>query len=104
MREDLAKCTTEHPRAGARGKCYKTHYGGKVEIHPDPDHDYLNEFGGYRSSARRRHWNYKEFTDVLAPLRGNLRANLGRRWDDVYSEFCQVLDRRGLSGYTSGPT
>jgi hypothetical protein len=97
MRSDLAKCTTEAERRGGRGK--KTHYGGKVRINQNPDHDYLDEYGGFRSSARRRHWDHSEFSDVLNPLRGNLRVNLGRRWDDVFSEFCQVLDRRGLSGY-----
>jgi hypothetical protein len=100
MRSDLAKCTTEHERAGGYGKIK---YGGKVRIHPDPDHDYPNEFGGFRSSARHRHTRnktrYKEFTDVLSPLRGAIRKNLGREWDTVFSEFCRVLDRRSLSGY-----
>lgn len=99
MRPDLAKCTTERERRGARGKCFKTKYGGKVKVHPDPEHDYLGEYGGFRSSARHRHWEYKDFTDVLNPLRGAIRKNLGRPWDKVFSEFCQVLDRRGVSGY-----
>lgn len=99
MRSDLAKCTTERERAGGRGKCWKTKYGGKVRISPDPDDDYLNEHGGYRSSARRRQYNHKSFTDRLGALKGNLRVNLGRLWDDVYSEFCEVLDRRGISGF-----
>ena len=100
MRSDLAKCTTERERAGGYGKIK---YGGKVRIHPDPDHDYPNEFGGFRSSARLRHTrsktHYKDFTDVLSPLRGAIRKNAGRKWDTVFSEFCRVLDRRGLSGY-----
>lgn len=99
MREDLAKCTTERGRVGAKGKCFKTKYRGKVKIHPDTDHEYLNEYGGFRSSARHRHWESKSLTDVLNPLIGNIRKNLGRPWDKVYSEFCQVLDRRGVSGY-----
>jgi hypothetical protein len=100
MRSDLAKCTTEHERAGGYGKIK---YGGKVGIHPDPDHDYPDEFGGFRSSARHRHTRnkteYREFTDVLGPLRGAIRKNVGRKWDAVFSEFCRVLDRRSLSGY-----
>lgn len=100
MRSDLAKCTTEHERARGYGKIK---YGGKVSIDPDPDHDYPNEFGGFRSSARRRHTRnkteYKEFTDFLSPLRGAIRKNVGRKWDAVFSEFCRVLDRRSLSGY-----
>jgi hypothetical protein len=97
MRSDLAKCTTERGRTGSY--MGKIKYGGKVRIDLDLDHDYLNEFGGFRSSARRRHHSYKGFTDVLGPLRGAIRRNLGRPWDKVFSEFCRVLDRRSLSGY-----
>ena len=99
MRPDLAKLTTEHERVSGSGVSHK--YGGRVRIHPDPDHDYPDEYGGFWSSARRRRygWNYKEFTDVLGPLYGTVRKNLGRPWDKVYSEFCQVLDRRSVAGY-----
>lgn len=99
MRPDLAKCTTERERRGARGKCWKTKYGGKVRIHSDSEHDYLDEHGGFRSSSRHRHQHSKDFSDVLNPLRGNLRVNIGRKWDDVFSEFSKHLDRRGVSGY-----
>lgn len=34
MRSDLAKCTTEHERAGGYGKIK---YGGKVRIHREGD-------------------------------------------------------------------
>jgi hypothetical protein len=99
MRADLAKCTTERERYGAKGKCFKTKYRGKVRIHPDPDYDYPTEHGGFRSSSRRRHWESKEFSDVLNPLIGAIRKNLGRPWNKVFSEFCEVLDRRSVSGY-----
>lgn len=100
MRSDLAKLTTERERRG-RGyaQCYKLKFGGKVRIHPDPEHDYPREAGGFHSSARRRHREYKSFSDVLRPLLGAIRSNLGRPWNDVFSDFCQVLDRRGVSGY-----
>jgi hypothetical protein len=100
MRDDLAKCTTERERRGGGfAACYKLKFGGKVRIDPDPEHEYPDEFGGFHSSARRRHYEHKEFSDVLNPLRGNLRAAIGKRWDDVYSEFANKLDRRSLSGY-----
>jgi hypothetical protein len=100
MRPDLAKCTTESYRRG-RGYAhlYKMKFGGKVAVDPDPEDDYLNEYGGFHSSARHRHWESKDFTDRLGALKGNLRKNLGRRWDEVFSEFCRLLDRRSLSGY-----
>ena len=99
MRPDLAKLTTEHERVGSSNPSLK--HGGRVRIVHDPDHDYPDEYGGFRPSSRRR-YPYpmdKEFTDVLSPLRGTLRKNLGRPWDKIYSEFCKVLDRRSISGY-----
>lgn len=100
MRKDLAKCTTESPRHGISwARAYKIKYGGRVKIDSDPEDDYLNEYGGFRSSARHRQHNPKNFSDCLGALRGNIRKNVGRPWDDVYSEFAQLLDRRSLSGF-----
>jgi hypothetical protein len=100
MRSDLARCTTEQPRAG-RGlaKASKRKYGGRVRIVHDSEHDYENEWGGFKSSAPSRHKEPKSFTDSLGALRGNLRKAVGRRWDEIYSEFCRHHDRRGLAGY-----
>lgn len=79
MRKDLAKCTTESPRSG-RGMVHanKIKYGGTVRIHPDHEHDYLDEYGGYKPSGRGRQWDSKSFTDCLGALRGNIRKNVGR--------------------------
>lgn len=98
MRSDIAKLTTEHERRSGTGESKK--YGGKIKVVHNSDHEYEEEYGGFRSSSRRRAYgyNYKEFSDVLNPLRGALRANLGRPWNDVYSEFCQHLDRRSVAG------
>ncbi len=40
-------------------------------------------------------WDAKEFGDRLRPLRAWTRAQVGRKWDDVHSEFCAVY--RGTS-------
>jgi hypothetical protein len=71
-----------------------------VRIVHDPEHEYENEFGGFHASSRRRTYGYecKEFTDKLNPIKGALRKNLGRPWNDIYSEFSKVLDRRSNSG------
>lgn len=98
MRRDLAKCTTERPRHG-RSWAITKKYGGSVRVNPDPEHDYPEEYGGFRSSSRNRQVNAKGFSDFLSPLRGAIRKSVGQPWDDVFSEFCQALDRRGLSGY-----
>lgn len=98
MRPDLAKCTTESPRAGGSYERRAFRYRGRVRIE-DPDSDYLNEAGGFKSNSRYRLVNHKNFTDRLGALRGNIRVNVGRPWDDVYSEFSRLLDRRSLSGH-----
>jgi hypothetical protein len=100
MREDLAKCTTERPRSGGSwAACYKLKFGGKVRVSTDPEDSYDDEFGGFKSSARRRHFEYKQFTDRLGALRGNIRKAVGRPWNDVFSEFSRILDRRSVSGH-----
>jgi hypothetical protein len=98
MRRDLAKCTTERPRYGSSRAITKK-YGGSVRLNPDREHDYPEEYGGFRSSSRNRQANAKSFSDLLSPLRGAIRKNIGRPWDKVFGEFCEALDRRGLSGY-----
>lgn len=98
MRRDLAKCTTERPRNG-RSWAITKKYGGRVRINPDPEHDYPEEYGGFRSSSRKRQANAKGFSDFLSPLRSAIRKNVGRPWNKVFGEFCEALDRRGLSGY-----
>ncbi|AVP96138.1 hypothetical protein C7S18_02540 [Ahniella affigens] len=40
----------------------------------------------------------KHFDDLLSPLRKYLRAQVGRPWDNVYSEMCATIDRRTVSG------
>jgi hypothetical protein len=98
MRNDISKLVTERPRHG-RGRAVTKKYGGRVHIIHDPDHDYCNEIGGFHSSSRHRQQNYKAFSDSLSAIEGNLRKNVGRHWDEVHSEFCAVMDRRGLAGW-----
>jgi hypothetical protein len=98
MRKDTARVVTERPRYG-RGSAVTKKYGGRVHIVPNSDHDYQNEIGGFHSSSRRRQKNCKQFSDNLSVIEGNLRKNVGRPWDTVHSEFCAVMDRRGLSGW-----
>lgn len=40
----------------------------------------------------------RDFTDVLAPLKGQVRKAVGRRWDAFYSDLCKLLDRRSVQG------
>src|SRR5207247_5947029 len=51
-------------------------------------------------TARRRQYgsNWKDFSDLLGPLRRYLRKQVGRTWDKVWSEITQTLDSRSLTG------
>lgn len=40
----------------------------------------------------------REFADKLHPILRWLDKQVGRRWDDVYSEICKKFDRRTLFG------
>jgi hypothetical protein len=42
---------------------------------------------------RRPHRHRKGLTDLLGPLKRCLLAQVGRPWNDVYSESCEVIKR-----------
>lgn len=44
----------------------------------------------------RSRWIDKEFSDNSNPIRGFVRKNVGRKWDDVFSEFCDIYDQRSV--------
>lgn len=96
MRNDLAKVVTESPRFGSGHG--STKHGGRVRVVNDPEHLYEDEFGGFRSSGSRRQLHSKTLSDFLSPIEGILHKNCGRPWNDVYSEFCEFLDRSSVSG------
>jgi len=95
MRSDMHKVVIERERRGSAAKSRK--WGKRLRYAPDSD--YGDEIR-FASSARRRQygWECKSFTDVLRPLQGYLRKNLGRPWDKVYGELRQGLDVRKVTG------
>lgn len=87
MRPDIAKVVVERPRnnlASAR-------FAAKSRRRKNNDRRHFEDAPRVQSMGR---WGYygKELTDFLAPLSGLLRKNVGRRWDDVYSEMRQYLN------------
>lgn len=94
MRSDMKKVVVERPRSGSRRRNNK--FGARLRY--IPDHDYEDEpkktrrFESYSAGSKKR------FTDVLGPLAGFLRKNVGRPWDKVYSELCANLDKRKVTG------
>lgn len=99
MKEYFSKLLTEQERAGSKNRSVK--WGRRLKY--DPDSEYEDQPPSRVSSGRHKQEMYgrvesKNLTDVLNPLKGFLRKNVGRKWDDVYSELCQGLDRRSVSG------
>jgi hypothetical protein len=125
MRPDMAKVVTEAPRYGHANKSKK--FGGRFSRNevdaintllwrgqfssvPDPEADMYGlpeedtlvdeDFGkaGMIGWSSGRNENSKSFSDVLGPLRGYLRKQVGRPWDDVWSELSANLDKRSITG------
>ncbi len=75
----MHKVVVERPRGGQGW--------AKKFLRPDVPFDHLPKYQGIKRPHRHRKW----FTDLLGPLHRWLRAQLGRPWDDVYSEACAVI-------------
>lgn len=90
MRRDLNKLLCEEERNGS-SRSYK-------EVRNKKDFRIIDEdFSAGRESMTKRYMIAginKEFGEHLNPLYGIVRKNVGRRWDDVYSELCEVFDFR----------
>jgi len=93
MREDMATVVTERPRAGLRFKAPK---GLKKQY----ERELRDECESKREKIRQK-WQVgyegKQFTDVLGPIYGYILKQVGRRWDDVYSEICKNLPNNSLN-------
>ena len=94
MRSDMKKllCERERSRSTARG--IKTSIQTIRKYDENEEYDYPVR----ASSSRGHHLNCKELSDFLSPLRGYLRSRVGDHWDDIWSELCQNLDRRSVTG------
>lgn len=95
MRKDMAKVVIEAPRRGHASPSRK--WGRRLT----KDEYALDDHGANRGPTSRRRqygWNAKEFSDVLGPLRRYLRKQVGRPWDNVWSEITHTLDSRSLTG------
>jgi len=97
MREDMSKVVIERPRRGHSLLSSKT----GLRIHRyDPDKEY-DDLPKRVSGSRSKHIRAREikyFSDLLGPLRRFLRKNVGRPWDQVYSEMKKHLDDRKVTG------
>jgi len=95
MRADMHKVVVERERHGSTRRNRK--WGQRLAFVPEGEYDEQPKFV---SSGRGRQYghNKKGFTDVLGPLEGFLRSNVGRPWDKIFSELRQGLDVRKVTG------
>lgn len=93
MRKDLQKLLCEQERHGS-GRSFKQVRRKKENRYlEDPEFNAGTE--GMKVRYVRGYGNdSKSFSENFNPLWGIIRKNAGRRWDDVFSELCQVFDMR----------
>src|SRR5438445_5372169 len=79
MRSDMHKVVVERPRWNPGP--------GKNGRRANLSDELLPKFEGIKRPHPRR----KGLTDLLGPLKRWLQAQVGRPWNDVYSEACAVI-------------
>lgn len=95
MRGDMGKVVLERPRRGHAERGVKAKRFGQIV-----DGEYYGitripmSISG-KQMAYSLHREGKSFSDLLGPLNKYLRSNVGRKWDDVYSEIKQILGNGG---------
>ena len=110
MRRDMSKVVTERYRYGSRntGRFKKDNPENIRHISSISrnifnngyidDLDDIDTFSKWSTSPRRNHYEWKEFSDLLGPLERFLNKQIGRKWDDVYSEICKNLPNTSMAG------
>jgi hypothetical protein len=90
----MHKIVFEAPRWGSCAKNHK--FGARLKY--IPDHDYEDQPKKSRGFESRNGYG-KMLRSNPNPLSRFLRSNLGRSWDEVYSELCAEIDNRGITGF-----
>ncbi len=94
MRPDMSKLLAERPRRGhdnpnlhvERERIFLTNHRKDIEaLENMPRTDSMKRFSWSQGLE-------KEFNENLNPLRRFLKSNVGRKWDDVYSELREHVD------------
>lgn len=94
MRKDLQKLLCEQERHGST-RSYKQVRHKKTFNEAANDEEFSSGREGMKTRYVYGHGSLsKDFSENFAPLWGIIRKNAGRKWDDVYSELCEVFDMR----------
>jgi hypothetical protein len=86
VRDDMAQVVTERPRWHSSGRYRDVRPRCVARLDLDRMADLPRGEG-----MRRPHIWRKNFSDLLGPLRKFLVRQVGRKWDDVYSEICERI-------------
>src|SRR6185437_5780755 len=95
MRKDMKHVIIDRPRTGGDGGKSIPPKGSKKRLQKTP----LEDQPKYESNARRRVYGYdcKQLNEHLSPLRRWLHSQVGRNWDEVWSEICEGLSVRNAT-------
>ena len=99
MRSDMAEVIIERPRKLGHDAIRRQHKKTGLRIRNyDPDNEY-DDLPTRLSSSRHKQYGRaaKYMDDLYGPIHRYFRSNVGRPWDQVWSEICEHLDRRNLA-------
>jgi len=92
MRSDMKEVIIETGRHGGFEK-------GEVKLfQQESRNDFENSPSHVSMHPKHRGFDRKSQGDKLSPLYRFLDGQVGRKWDDVYSEICRVNDKRSMIG------
>lgn len=106
----MGKVVIERPRARSNERSVKARNMVKIIYRDDISEDFEDSqdyyrwdhegpirFSGKKAVRLNRKLEVKESTDLLGPIKRFLRKSVGRAWNDVYSEACEVLSNRNVA-------
>lgn len=97
MRQDMFKIICERPRLGVGYyRNLPNSYRKAKRVKLDDDLECVDQFSGVNKlpmyCKQQDGWDRKRFNDYLSPLWRFIDKQVGRPWDDVYSEICNNIN------------
>src|SRR4051812_37368109 len=94
----MHKVVTERERSGSRDYSPNKGIDRGFEDRDTRGEEFakLDCLPAYETAKYRIGYNGKNFTDVLGPLKGYLRKQVGRPWNKVKSEMQKVIGRSSV--------
>jgi hypothetical protein len=105
VRSDHHKLICERERHGSKNKYHDVRHRKDEAMNDDfvfddnEEGDELVQSTNTKKSMTktyRSRWIDKELSNFTTPINGFVRKNVGRKWDDVFSDFCSMYDQRSV--------